>query len=121
MCSLQLPGELGEHLIMRVIFDHSSPFALSHGGFQIQIEQTAAALRALGVEVEFLRWWDESQRGDLIHYFGRPTGTYVQLAQRKGIKVVIADLLTELGSRPKPVRLMQKALVESVNPFFGFS
>ena len=99
---------------MRVLFDHSSPFVLSHGGFQIQIEQTAAALQSLGVEVEFLRWWDQSQRGDLIHYFGRPTGTYVQLAQQKGMKVIIADLLTELGSRSRSRRLAQKAIVESV-------
>ena len=97
---------------MRVLFDHSSPFLLAHGGFQIQIEQTAAALRALGVEVEFLRWWDGAQRGDLIHYFGRPTGAYVQLARQKGLKVVIADLLTALGSRPKSARLLQKILVE---------
>ena len=100
---------------MRVLFDHSSPFVLAHGGFQIQIEQTAAALRGLGVEVEFLRWWDESQRGDLIHYFGRPTGAYVQLAQQKGMKVVVADLLTALGSRPQSVRLVQKALMESAS------
>ena len=96
---------------MRVLIDHPSPFALAHGGFQIQIEQTAAALRAGGVEVEFLRWWDEAQRGDILHYFGRPTEAYVQLAQGKGLKVVIADLLTELGSRSVSRRLAQKTLM----------
>jgi glycosyltransferase involved in cell wall biosynthesis len=98
---------------MRVLFDHSSPFALAHGGFQIQIEQTANALRDLGIEVEFLRWWDEAQQGDIIHYFGRPVEAYVHLAQQKGKKVVIADLLTELGSRSRALRLAQKALLEA--------
>lgn len=46
---------------MKVLFDHSFPFALAHGGFQIQIEQTKAALESLGVSVDYLRWWDDSQ------------------------------------------------------------
>ena len=95
---------------MRILFDHSSPFVLAHGGFQIQIEQTAAALRGLGLEVEFLRWWDETQRGDLIHYFGRPTEGYVEMAQQKGLKVVVADLLTGLGSRSRAQRALQRSL-----------
>jgi glycosyltransferase involved in cell wall biosynthesis len=98
---------------MRVLFDHPFPFALSHGGFQIQIEQTAAALRAIGAEVEFLPWWDDGKRGDVLHFFGRPTEIYIQLAQQKGMKVVFSDLLTELGSRSSPVRLGQKFLIRS--------
>lgn len=97
---------------MRVLFDHSSPFMLAHGGFQIQIEQTAAALRNIGVEIEFVRWWDDRQAGDIIHYFGRPPETYVQLAQKKGIKLVIADLLTEMGSRSRLLQLVQKSLIK---------
>lgn len=96
---------------MRVLFDHPSPFALAHGGFQIQIEQSAGALRSAGVEVEFLRWWDDGQCADILHYFGRPTEAYVQLAQQKGMKVVVADLLTELGSRSRARRCAQKCLM----------
>jgi glycosyltransferase involved in cell wall biosynthesis len=95
---------------MRVLIDHPSPFLLAHGGFQLQIEQTAAALRASGIKVEFLRWWDDAQRGDLIHFFGRPTAGYVEMAQNKGMKVVVADLLTGLGSRSYSQRLIQRAL-----------
>jgi glycosyltransferase involved in cell wall biosynthesis len=95
---------------MRVLIDHSSPFALAHGGFQIQIEQTAAALQAVGVEVEYLRWWDTAQRGDVIHYFGRPVEAYVELAQQKGLKVVVSELLTGLGSRTPLERSLQRAL-----------
>jgi len=98
---------------MRVLFDHSTPFCLAHGGFQIQIEQTARALRESGVDVDYLRWWDDAQTGDVIHYFGRPDEVYAGLAQQKGLKLVIADLLTELGSRSRPLRVLQKALTES--------
>ena len=42
---------------MKVLFDHHCPFMLAHGGTQIQIEQTKAALEKLGVTVEPLLAW----------------------------------------------------------------
>lgn len=96
---------------MKVLIDHPNPFLLAHGGFQIQIEQTRKALEAKGVEVEWLRWWDASQRGDIIHFFGRPYPAYITLAQQRGMKVVISELLTSMGSRSAPARLAQKSLI----------
>lgn len=96
---------------MRVILDHPNPFLLTHGGFQIQIEQTYAALRQIGVTVDYLRWWDDRQPVDIIHYFGRPMDAYVHLAQKKGIRIVMAHLLTGLGSRPRRVLTFQKMTV----------
>lgn len=99
---------------MKILFDHTSPFLLAHGGFQIQIEQTKAALEGAGVSVEYLRWWDERQTGDIIHFFGRPSGGYVDLAHGKGLKVVISDLLTGLGSRRFLQRLTQKIATRTI-------
>jgi glycosyltransferase involved in cell wall biosynthesis len=96
---------------MRVIFDHPEPFLLSHGGFQIQIEQTFRALREAKVDVEYLRWWDDRQPVDIIHYFGRPASAYVEQAQKKGIRIVMAQLLTGLGSRSQRVLPFQKAAI----------
>jgi glycosyltransferase involved in cell wall biosynthesis len=95
---------------MKVLFDHPNPFLLAHGGFQIQIEQTKKALEEIGVEVEWLRWWDSAQSGDIIHYFGRPSGAYIDFAHQKGIKVVMSELLTGLGSRSAAQRRLQKGL-----------
>lgn len=100
--------------LMKILFDHPSPFLLAHGGFQIQIEQTKLALERNGVEVEFLRWWDEAQRGDAIYYLGRPTAFYIQAAQQKNMKVVLAELLTGLGARPAAARRLQKFLMTTV-------
>jgi glycosyltransferase involved in cell wall biosynthesis len=70
----------------------------------IQIEQTKASLEKIGVEVEYLRWWDEQQTGDILHFFGRmPTGLLI-MARRKGLKVVKSLFLTGQGSR-SPWRL----------------
>ncbi len=98
---------------MKILFDHFAPFLLTHGGFQIQIEQTREALRATGVEVEHLRWWDEQQRGDILHYFGRPRLEYVRFAQGRGLKVVMTHLLTGLGSRPAWKRGVQKLVMRA--------
>jgi glycosyltransferase involved in cell wall biosynthesis len=93
---------------VKVLFDHPNPFLLAHGGFQTQIEQTKKALEASGVEVEWLRWWDDQQKGDLIHYFGRAHPDYIRQAQAKGMKVVMSELLTGLGSRSAMARKLQK-------------
>ncbi len=96
---------------MKVLFDHPNPFLLAHGGFQIQIEQTKRALEEIGIEVEWLRWWDASQRGDVIHYFGRPSAAYMDFAHQKGMRVVMSELLTGLGSRSAKARQAQKLLM----------
>src|SRR5208282_5950592 len=96
---------------MKVLFDHYLPFALAHGGEQIQIEQTKSSLERLGVEVEFLRWWDASQRGDIIHYFGPPAAAYSGLVQQKGMKLVVSRLMGSLGARPAWKRALQKCAI----------
>ncbi|MEO8352279.1 MAG: glycosyltransferase family 4 protein [Chthoniobacteraceae bacterium] len=84
---------------MKILIDHHYPFQIAHGGLQIQVEQTFKALRNLGVDVEYLRWWDETQTGDLIHYFGRPAPNYIRGARKKGIRFVFTELLGATGAR----------------------
>jgi glycosyltransferase involved in cell wall biosynthesis len=66
---------------------------------QIQIERTKAALELSGLDVEYLRWWDDSQCGDLVHFFGRANPAHIDFAHGKGIKYVMQELLTSQGSR----------------------
>src|SRR2546426_7297137 len=96
---------------MKVLFDHNDPFLLMHVGFQVQIEQTMRGVAEAGVEVERLRGWDAAQRGDIIHYFGRPRWSYVEFAHKKRIKVVMTHLLTGLGSRAAWLRGLQKLVI----------
>jgi glycosyltransferase involved in cell wall biosynthesis len=86
---------------MNILFDHPEAALLAHGGMLIQIQQTKAALEALGCQVDYLRWWDETQRADILHYFGRMPPHLIRLAQAKGIKVVLGELLTEQSSRTR--------------------
>ncbi|HEY4415404.1 MAG TPA: glycosyltransferase family 4 protein [Verrucomicrobiae bacterium] len=93
---------------MKILFDCSLPFALAHGGHAVQIQQTMIALQAIGVEVEPLRWWDENQAGDLIHYCGRMPAEHIRFAHKKKIKILIAELLTGQGSHTNTQRLARK-------------
>ncbi len=79
---------------MKILFNCPLPFALAHGGMQIQIEQIQSALIALGLEVEPLRWWDAGQRGDLIHHFGVAPVEHIRQFQSKGIPLVMTTLFS---------------------------
>lgn len=85
---------------MKILFDHPTPFLLGHGGFQIQIEQTAGALKAIGVEIDFLRWWDSRQTGDLIHFFSPASTFYLSQTRARKIPVVMTTLFTDTCNRP---------------------
>lgn len=84
---------------MRVLLDHNEPFLLAHGGLRAQIERTKTALELSGVDVDYLCWWDDSQHGDIIHFFGRANPSHINFAHGKGIKYVMQELLTSQGSR----------------------
>lgn len=85
---------------MKILFDHPFPFLLAHGGVQVQIEQTKAALEQAGLEVEFLRWWDGRQTGDLVHFFGCARTEYLLQARVRRLPVVMTALFSEACNRP---------------------
>jgi glycosyltransferase involved in cell wall biosynthesis len=93
---------------MKILFNCPVPFNLAHGGAQVQIARTMSALDEIGVAVEPLRWWDEKQTGDVLHYFSRIPISLLKGAQRKGLKVVFSDLLTGQGSRSRMQLRIQK-------------
>jgi glycosyltransferase involved in cell wall biosynthesis len=95
---------------MKVLFDHHLPFALAHGGFEQQLIQTKSALERAGVETDYVRWWDAAQRGDIIHFAGRPAADYIAFAHRQDCKVIVAELLTGTGSRSRSELAAQKIL-----------
>jgi glycosyltransferase involved in cell wall biosynthesis len=99
---------------MKILINSGLPFALAHGGAQIQIEQTLVALKAIDLEAEPLRWWDDRQRGDVIHYFGRMPAEHIKLAHQKNIPVIISELLTGTGSRSHSQLRLQKIISRTV-------
>lgn len=114
---------------MKVAFDTDLPFCLAHGGIQTQIEQTKLALERAGVEVEWLRWWDDTQRSDVIHFFGPVQPAYLELAAAKGIATVMTSLFTAACNRSEAQLRWQGRIVntllalpfgKSMGPFGGW-
>ena len=101
---------------MKVLFDCHTPFILAHGGAQVQIEQTMAALGKLGVSAEPLRWWDDAQSGDVLHHFARIPTHLQRLAKEKGMKVVMSAFMSGLGARPAWQRFLQKLALRAIRP-----
>ena len=101
---------------MKILLENHTPFMLAHGGAQIQIEQTKAALEKLGVTVEPLRWWDESQSGDVLHHFARIPIHIQRLAHQKGMKVVMSAFMGGLGARQAWKRFLQRLALRAVRP-----
>jgi len=104
---------------VKVIFSHGLPFFLAHGGVQTLIEGLWRGLRDLGVEVDPERWRDDAQRGDVLHYFGRPRGLNVRLARAKGFKVVMTELLDQTASRSGARLFVQKQLIRAARRLLG--
>ena len=98
---------------MKILIDHQLPFLLAHGGLQIQIERTKEALQAIGVEVEYLRWWDDTQTGNIIHFFGRANPSHINFAHAKRMKYVMSELFTGQGSRT-PAQLRLQGALEKI-------
>ena len=97
---------------MKIILSHTTPFALAHGGVTNIVFRTKEVLEAAGLEVEYLRWWDESQKGDILFHFGRPSISLVRFAKLAGYKVVAEHVMTGLVSRPLWKRQIQRAVIQ---------
>ncbi len=103
--------------VVKILFNCTLPFALAHGGQAIQIERTIASLNEIGVAAEPLRWWDEKQTGDLIHYVGIMSVDQIRFARQKNIKVIIANLLTAQGSQTPLQRAARRVFRWGVENF----
>jgi glycosyltransferase involved in cell wall biosynthesis len=98
---------------MKVLFNCHVPFMLAHGGAQVQIEQTKAALEQIGVETAYLEWWNDAQTGDILHHFGMIPIEVIRQAQKKGWKVVNTILLSENCNRPRRALLLRRVLIRA--------
>jgi len=98
---------------MKVLFYHLTPFSFAHGGLQIQIEQTREALLRLGVEVEFFRWYEDTQPGDILHFFGRIRTPLLAPIRRNGFKLVLSDLLGGPAERTIGTLSLQRAAIRT--------
>src|SRR5688572_26473600 len=85
---------------MKILLDHPLPFIFAHGGAEVQLHQSLAGLKEIGVGAEFLRWWDATQPVDLVHCFSMPVSGYLELARKRGLPVVLTAFFSATCNRP---------------------
>src|SRR5690348_8487532 len=102
---------------MKVLFNCHWPYSLAHGGMQVQIERSKAALEKLGVDIQYLDWWNDSQKGDILHQFGYLSVPLIKSAQARGFKVAMTVLMTETCNRPRWELLLRQICVRSALAF----
>ncbi len=98
---------------MKVLFSHTLPFFLAHGGAQTLIEALMRELSNLGVNVEPVRWWDEKQTGDIIHFVCRTNMSCIRFAHEKKFKVIMTDLLDQTASRSRQRLFLQRTVIQT--------
>jgi glycosyltransferase involved in cell wall biosynthesis len=98
---------------MKVLFSHTLPFFLAHGGAQTLIEALMRELANLGVTVEPVRWWDGNQTGDIIHYVCRTNVSSIRFAHEKKFKVIMTDLLDQTASRSRSRLFLQRTAIQA--------
>jgi len=58
-----------------------------------------------------MAWWEDGPKPDVIHYFGPCPAWYLRFAREQGIKTVVTQLHTSLGSRPGWLHGLQGAAI----------
>ena len=104
---------------MKVLMWTNIPFFLAHGGVQTHMDNLLRYLPEFGVEAEPMRWWDQTQRGDLIHAITRPETAVVRMAHEKGMKFVMSDILDVTASRSDFQLFLQKSLSRAAKLLVG--
>jgi glycosyltransferase involved in cell wall biosynthesis len=99
---------------VKILIDQHVPFLFAHGGANTQIEQTKLALEQLRIEVEYLRWWDARQQGDLVHFFGAASPAYLLQARGAHMPVIINTLFTATCNRSLSRLKRQGMLVNTI-------
>ena len=98
---------------MKAIFHCDHPFFLAHGGSQTLLESLMREIAGWGVEVEPARWWDDRQKGDILHVLNRPPGSLIQAAREKGFKTVMTENIDQTSSRPRFALWLRRFVLRS--------
>lgn len=104
---------------MKILLYDDTPAYFCHGGKQVHAQKMYESLSALGVDVEYARWWDPAQRCDVIHQFGC-SSAIVNMAHEAGAKVVITHLtgsMTNSSWSKRSFHRLRNYVIRNVIPY----
>jgi len=112
---------------IKILLHDDTPAYFAHGGKQVHAQKMYESLNALGVHVEYARWWDPAQKCDVIHQFGC-SPTILEMAHQASAKVVITHLTGSMANSTKARktyhglrnRVIRNVLPNSVSRLFAW-
>jgi glycosyltransferase involved in cell wall biosynthesis len=78
---------------MKVLFFDTTQAYLTPGGKQVHTHNLFHALKEIGVEVEYSRWWDPDQNFDIIHFFGYNAPYLLEHVKNRSKKAVLTQIM----------------------------
>mgnify|MGYP003946299401 CR=1 FL=1 len=96
---------------MKILFFDTTQAFLNPGGKTVHAIKLHQELLKLGVDVEFARWWDESQNDfDIIHFFSAANGAIINMAKKKRRKILLTHIMDFETSKSKME--MKKSIIK---------
>lgn len=105
---------------MKVLLYDDTPAYLTHGGKQVLAQKLHDGLRALGVDVDYARWWDPAQKCDLLHLFSL-SPAMVWAARQAGVKVILTQIVDRLANLSESKRFYRQVLGYGIRNFLPSS
>ena len=102
---------------MKILLHDDTPSYLCHGGLQVLAKNLFESLASLGIDVEYSRWWDTSQKCDLVHLFS-PSPLMIRMAREAGVRVVLTHIVDRLTNLPASQRLPRHLLGYGIRKVF---
>jgi len=103
---------------MKILLHDDTPAYFAHGGKQVHAQKMYESLNALGVDVEYARWWDPGQKCDVIHQFGC-SSAIVNMAHESGAKVIITHLTGGMSNSTEGRKLyyrLRNSVIRNILP-----
>ncbi|MBN1127103.1 MAG: glycosyltransferase family 4 protein [Sedimentisphaerales bacterium] len=94
---------------MKILLHDDTPAYLCHGGKQVLAQKIYENLKLLNVDVDYARWWDPSQKCDLLHLFNC-SSTMVAMAHEAGVKVIVTHIVDRLTNLSRTKRFGRQLL-----------
>lgn len=99
-----------------LIYDHTTAY-LTPGGKTTHAIKLQQEIAKLGIDIQFARWWDQSQSdADIIHFLSADT-QLAQLAKSKGMKTffsMIFDFESNKSEKDKRIQIVKNSIIDKL-------
>lgn len=78
---------------MRVLLFDTTQSYLTPGGKQVHVQKLFENLPKVGVDVDYAKWWDPTQKFDIIHFFGYNAPYLLNEVKSKNKRAVLTQIM----------------------------